>query len=70
MNLEHPESAAKLHPGDTVAIEVSLGEKPQGVDSVPLTAVVFLHQIRGTGPTARDETVGTEVRALSSTVWK
>jgi hypothetical protein len=68
MNVEHPESMAKLQPGDTVVLEVSLGEKPQGADSVPLAAVVSPHQI--TGPTARDEEVGTAVRSSSSRYWK
>jgi hypothetical protein len=70
MNAEHPESAAKLKPGDTISIELSLGEKPQGVDSVLLTAVISLHQITTSEGAVRDEVVGSEVRSELSRVWR
>lgn len=70
MNTEHPESAAKLKPADTISIELSLDQKPQGVDFVPLTAVISLHQITTSEGAVRDEVVGSEVRSEISRVWR
>jgi len=65
MNEDHLESAATLRPGDTIAIEISLEKKPEGVDSVPLTATLSLHRITTSGQTVHDEQVGSEVRFVS-----
>jgi hypothetical protein len=69
MNAEHPESGVTLHPGDTVTIDLSLGEKPRGAGKAPLTAVVSLRRITTGGANSRDEQIGSDVRPLWPIYW-
>lgn len=71
MNAEHPESAAKLKPGDTMLHRVIAWPEATGRRfRTPYRAVISLHQITTSEGAVRDEMMGSEVRSEISRVWR